>query len=171
MPGVYTDWAKAQEQIKGFIRPRYKKFSTRAEAEEFVKTGQQQNTADVPSLAKKTKLTVPGMVDEYPTDNNGVHLDPIISPLPPGAEDGFDPNILLEPSTGKLVYKSTSQKTATKTIPTGAPDMLHIYTDGSALKNGSTVAAAGVGVYFGPEDKRLVDKSSSRLLYQVIFIH
>ena len=39
VPGVYEDWDSAQEQIKEVKGPKYKKFATRAEAEEFVRTG------------------------------------------------------------------------------------------------------------------------------------
>jgi ribonuclease HI len=38
-PGVYEEWVDAQEQIKDVKGPKYKKFATRAEAEEFVRTG------------------------------------------------------------------------------------------------------------------------------------
>ncbi|KAK4112995.1 ribonuclease H-like protein [Canariomyces notabilis] len=37
-PGVYTEWAKAQEAIVGWKGPKYKKFDTREAAEEFVRT-------------------------------------------------------------------------------------------------------------------------------------
>lgn len=36
---MYEDWALASEQIKDVKGPRYKRFSTREEAEEFVRTG------------------------------------------------------------------------------------------------------------------------------------
>ena len=39
VPGVYTDWDTASEQIKNVKGPKYKRFTTRAEAEEFVKSG------------------------------------------------------------------------------------------------------------------------------------
>lgn len=39
VPGVYEDWNDAAEQIKDVKGPKYKKFATRAEAEEFVRTG------------------------------------------------------------------------------------------------------------------------------------
>lgn len=38
-PGVYEEWADAKEQIEGMKGPKYKKFTTREEAEEFVKDG------------------------------------------------------------------------------------------------------------------------------------
>ena len=167
VPGVYTDWSKAQEQIKGFTRPRYKKFPTRREAEEFVRmsnsngNGQSARTAAPgPSRAPSQRASV--IQDPIPTDDTGAPLEPGTGPLPPGAEDGFDPNVLLDPSTGKVVYKTSTQKAATKKRPAGPPGMLRIYTDGSALKNGSTVSAAGVGVYFGPEDRRWANFPLSR---------
>lgn len=96
----------------------------------------------------------PGMTDEAPRDEQGELLEAGDGPLPPGAEDEFDPNLILDPETGKVVYKTKQQKNATKTVRTGPPGMLRIYTDGSALKNGRALASAGVGVYFGPGDKR-----------------
>jgi ribonuclease HI len=38
-PGVYETWTAASEQIKNVKGPKYKKFDTREEAEEFVKNG------------------------------------------------------------------------------------------------------------------------------------
>jgi ribonuclease HI len=38
-PGVYDTWTAAQEQIKDVKGPKYKKFGTREEAEDFVKSG------------------------------------------------------------------------------------------------------------------------------------
>ena len=38
-PGVYADWGEAQKQIQGVRGPKHKKFSTREEAEEFVRNG------------------------------------------------------------------------------------------------------------------------------------
>lgn len=149
VPGVYSNWAEAQEQIKGFTRPRYKKFDTRKEAEEFVKM--------VENGANKSVLQRPGgLTTTNPTDaaNGDSTIPATFAPLPPGAEDGFDPNVLLDPKTGKVIYKEPEQKLATKAKPTGPPGMLRIYTDGSSLGNGKKIAQAGVGVYFGPNDTR-----------------
>ncbi|KAH7413302.1 ribonuclease-like protein H [Cadophora sp. MPI-SDFR-AT-0126] len=38
-PGVYTEWSEAEKQINGAEKPKFKKFETRKEAEEFVKSG------------------------------------------------------------------------------------------------------------------------------------
>jgi len=79
-------------------------------------------------------------------------------PLPPGAIDGFDPNILLDPRAGEIVYKRPAQKNATKlqAVAPSPDSMLRIHTDGSSLRNGKAGAMAGVGVYFGPLDERQV---------------
>ncbi|KAK8107742.1 uncharacterized protein PG998_009755 [Apiospora kogelbergensis] len=37
-PGIYTDWDVAAEAIKGWKGPKYKKFDTRAEAVEYIRT-------------------------------------------------------------------------------------------------------------------------------------
>ncbi|KAK8094511.1 RNase H domain protein [Apiospora hydei] len=37
-PGIYTDWDIAAEAIKGWKGPKYKKFDTRAEAVEYIRT-------------------------------------------------------------------------------------------------------------------------------------
>lgn len=97
-----------------------------------------------------------GLMASNPLDalNGDIEIPATNAPLPPDAEDGFDPNVLLDPSTGKIVYKAPDQKLATKSKPTAPPGMLRIYTDGSSLGNGSKIAQAGVGVYFGPGDTR-----------------
>lgn len=44
VPGVYTEWIEAQEQIRDVKGPKYKRFETRAEAEEFVRTAGKSST-------------------------------------------------------------------------------------------------------------------------------
>lgn len=104
------------------------------------------------------------MMDEIPKDEHGVPYEAADGPLGLDAEDGFDPNVLLDPKTGKAVYKLPEQKTLTKVQAKGPPGMLRIYTDGSSLANGRAVASAGVGVYFGPGDSRFVSTSPILLL-------
>jgi ribonuclease HI len=53
-PGVYDTWTAAQEQIKDVKGPKYQKFGTREEAEEFVRNGgKASKKADAPKSAKK----------------------------------------------------------------------------------------------------------------------
>ncbi|KAJ5653193.1 Ribosomal protein L9/RNase H1N-terminal [Penicillium lividum] len=156
VPGVYTDWSKAQEQIRGFTRPRYRKFSTPEEAEDFVREGQTQPPVGFGDTKRPTGPH--GIMSENLKDAEGVEFAPGEGPLPQGAEDGFDPNVLLDSTTGKVVYKTALEKAGTKTQAAGIPGMLRIYTDGSSLRNGTPLASAGVGVFFGPGDSRNVSE-------------
>ncbi|KAK2813294.1 hypothetical protein FQN50_000608 [Emmonsiellopsis sp. PD_5] len=159
-PGVYTDWAVTQDQVRGYRGPKYRRFATWAEADEYVRQGQQ--TAEEakagslnphPSWKMDLPGGAPGLTTERPKDASGEEYPPGTGPLPPGATDGFDPNVVLDPGTGKLVYRSPYEPVRTKLKTGTKPGPLRIYTDGSALKNGSTSARAGVGVYFGPGDE------------------
>lgn len=57
-PGVYEEWVDAQEQITGVKGPKYKKFATRAEAEEFVRTLGKSSTLAAPKR-KETDIEEP----------------------------------------------------------------------------------------------------------------
>lgn len=148
--------------MRGFRGPKYRRFATWAEADSYVRQGQQtpeaiqaaQDTEHNPDPSWKMNLPgAPGLTSERPTDADGNEYPPGLGPLPPGAVDGFDPNVVLDPTTGKLKYRSPSDKVPTKQQP-GRPGPLKIYTDGSSLRNGTMGAKAGVGVYFGPGDER-----------------
>lgn len=78
-----------------------------------------------------------------------------LMPLP---DDGFDPQMVLNPLTGEVEIKSEFQMQR-HILQSNGPrpdDVLCIWTDGSSLGNGKGGAMAGIGVYFGPEDVRYV---------------
>lgn len=178
IPGVYTDWASAAQQIKGWTKPKHKSFATRTEAEAFVRAGQgsggESSYTDVESEAsvldgrKGCKLgeAAPPMKRQRRSEGaaaeNGVsgseeqEYEPGTGPLPEDAEDGFDRRVILNPRTGKVDWKTDAQQNARKLQPTGESKggILRIYTDGSSLGNGQNGAVAGVGVFFGPGDER-----------------
>jgi len=180
VPGIYTDWPSAQEQITGWQKPRHRCFTTRVEAQRFLDEDESRTTDTTNTLEgdngtsvlyhasngaaktdsqplpqKKAKKNANGTkpaILEY----NELEFEPGTGPLPPDAEDGFDPNITLDPETGEIVYKTQEQRQATKLRPSAGAqtEPIRIHTDGSSLGNGKAGAFAGVGVYFGPGDKR-----------------
>jgi len=171
-PGVYTDWTQAQAQIRGFRKPKHKKFNTRAEAEAFVAAGKKSSGADpAQNISPEEEIrrlivnnSAPGLQINgtyAPTDKDGNPYELGRRPLPPGAEDGYDPNVKLGPD-GTLVNRTEEEKRKTKLMvrERDAPGMLRIYTDGSSLRNGQAGARAGVGVFFGPQDPKY-DTSTS----------
>lgn len=86
--------------------------------------------------------------------------EPGEAPLPPGAEDGFDSSIILDPITGSLRYKTSAEfaRTTYQATRPAASSPIRIYTDGSSLANGQPKAVGGVGVYFGPGDGRNISE-------------
>ena len=167
-PGVYTDWPSAQEQIRGFRKPRHKKFNTRQEAEAFVNAGTKSGPLEsMLNLSPDEQIrriivqhSAPGLTFNgihAPKDKEGIEYSAGSGPLPPGAEDNFDPNVKLN-DDGNIVRKTVEEKFQFKTISAekNPPSMLKIYTDGSSLNNGYPGAKAGVGVFFGPENPMYV---------------
>ena len=178
VPGIYMDWPSAQLQITGWQKPRHRCFMTRAEAQGFLDEDEHRaaespnaveaeattsityHTFDGPTesglqLQKKNKKNTSSAKSALP-EYTEADFEPGTGPLPPSAEDGFDPNIILDPETGQIVYKTQEQRQATKPHLTGGTHTgpIRIHTDGSSLGNGMAGAFAGVGVYFGPGDKR-----------------
>jgi ribonuclease HI len=173
VPGVYTEWSVVQAQTKGFKGAKHKSFPTREEAQEFVDAVKRGSSAPISlrgdlsetsSLAtSKTEKTGDLALKKQKKENaptsaltNGdIKLEPGYAALPPDAVDGFDPTIKMDPDTGNIRVKTDEESSATKLHPTGdfsGPIVVH--TDGSALGNGQLGAVGGVGVYFGPNDKR-----------------
>ena len=176
VPGVYLDWPSAQKQIVGWTKPKHKCFASRAEAEDFVQDGQRSMVtinetesgkspaSTISETPTSKKQSVP--VSKKQKKNESTTLlyaeedyEPGTAPLPPGAEDGFDPNVFLNGVSGRVEYKSERQRKAVRLQATGPSEsgMLRIYTDGSSLRNGAAGARAGVGVFFGPDDGRYGD--------------
>ena len=112
--------------------------------------------ADLPSKKPKKASNGIGKVKSIALEYNEEDYEPGTGPLPPGAEDGFDHNIILDPQSAQVIYKSQEQRQATKKVGVGSSqtDTLRIHTDGSSLGNGKAGAFAGIGVYFGPGDER-----------------
>lgn len=187
-PGVYTSWPEVLEQITGWRGPKHKAFKTRVEAEMFVAEAQQQGHSLVGMGAmngdvalesvegagetptKKLKVGKAGkaggkaLKDENASPAPAVletgEYEPGEGPLPEGAEDNFDPTITLDQTSGTARYKTATELSRTK-LQAIAPlkdSPIKIYTDGSALSNGQAAANGGIGVYFGPLDKRNVSE-------------
>ena len=180
-PGVYTTWDECRDQITGAKKPIYRAFASKEEAEDFVQNGNtsgpqtpaagiggngevvigptstKRKTEDSKAKApptKRLKKSTGYMVAEDEELDETAH-EPGMGPLPPGAEDGFDPRVMLAPDVGingYISYKTASQREASKMQPIGLnlSACIDIYTDGCCRSNGvQGKAIAGWGVYFG----------------------
>lgn len=130
IPGVYEEWTEAQKQITNVKGPKFKKFSTREEADEFVRTG-----------GKSTgKKAIPKSSFET-------------------AKAAKAAKAALQQKLGSKAAQAELSQPATKKAkisidPISKGNTVKVYTDGSSLSNGKVGAIAGVGVYFGDGDRR-----------------
>lgn len=133
-PGIYTDWDTAQsEAIIGVKGPKFKKFGTRAEAENYIRLHGSLDT--ITSLG-----LLPGAGKSDDEDDE---------------TDGAAPVATKKSKTGNGDVKVLTVPPGVAPPEAGFHDgVLHIYTDGSALGNGKVTARAGVGVFFGHGDSR-----------------
>ncbi|KAF4973041.1 hypothetical protein FSARC_539 [Fusarium sarcochroum] len=122
-PGIYEDWGEVQSRIIGVSGPKYMKFSTRGDAEDYIREKGTQETCDALGLGSKAEPT-----QQY----TGAAFEPVKETKPDSIQE---PN-----------------PTAPKPGPDG--DILKVYTDGSSLGNGQAGSRAGLGVFFGIDDKR-----------------
>lgn len=173
VPGVYTDWPSTQAQIKGCSGGLQQSFATREEAHAFVNEHRRDHSVPISlrgdlseassavgqgckvsdTVSKKRKKNS-GLAAAVVT-NGDVEYEPGMGPLPEGAEDGFDRTLKMDLESGAIRHKTEAELSATKKQPTGDfTGQIVVYTDGSSLGNGQSGAVAGVGVYFGANDKR-----------------
>lgn len=88
--------------------------------------------------------------------------EPGTGPLPPGAEDGFDPRVKLRAlgpeSFAPIEYKDYNQRDTWKmqAVALRYDTCIDVYTDGACKNNGKRAAgpSAGWGVFFGDYDRR-----------------
>lgn len=161
-PGVYTDWGEAQEQIKGWKGPRYKKFMTRKEAEEFVKSG--GGTVTVGRPRKVGAVAAPEEEEQEEEAEGEDEEDEVVSLKPPPAKKvkgmkGTDLKLVDRATRAKKEDNRQPGKEMKSMNENGAVEddgkgPMKIYTDGSSLGNGKDGAAAGIGVFFGNNDPR-----------------
>lgn len=184
-PGIYTDWPSAQKQITGWTKPKHKSFSSRAEAEQYLRNIQveKDTSPTTASTSDGSDLVSEGSVpskrvkasDGFTSINDTIEVlvEPGTDSLPPGTEDGFDDRILLDPSTGKVRWKTPAELAATtpQARVDNKSDILYVYTDGACRANGQQGAVGGVGVFFGDNDPRYISQSlapSKNSLFQIL---
>jgi len=60
-----------------------------------------------------------------------------------------------------ILRSSLSRVPDKKVVEEGSTQVVHVYIDGSCSRNGTSRARAGVGVYFGDDDKRNISERLS----------
>jgi ribonuclease HI len=64
-PGIYTAWTEAEAQVKGFPKPRFKGFATRAEAESWI---EEEKAAPRRTTCRNTTAKAPAPLEIRPEE-------------------------------------------------------------------------------------------------------
>jgi ribonuclease HI len=154
IPGVYTEWAAAEEQIKGWRGgPKYKKFTTCAEAEAFVQQyGMASAQTEETPGASASEAEIKGRMTACDVEDEIASVNTIKRARQANPEDEIDSDLLdVKADVAELNQDagvSSASEIATRS------GVLRIWTDGSSRGNGKVGATAGLGVHFGDADSR-----------------
>ncbi|XP_051167907.1 ribonuclease H1-like [Leptopilina boulardi] len=131
IPGIYDTWDECKEQVHQFSGPKFKKFNTRQEANDFVNAyGNSSKNTNKNSYYKRD---VPSTSVKRP----------------------FEPNLYenreeKRRKTDSINYASSS-KIETHGLEKDENGFVNVYTDGACSQNGKRKARAGIGVWFSDD--------------------
>lgn len=137
VPGVYTSWPQAEEQVKKFTGAVHKSFPTEREAQDYV------FESDLAREIRESMNDVPTTITVVPKKSSN-RTKRVTKEIPIAKEEK------------KRKHSDEDEAPSTKRIR--LDENLIIYTDGSCLDNGKPTARAGVGVYFGENDPRNISE-------------
>jgi ribonuclease HI len=153
VPGVYTDWATAEKQIKGWKGgPKYKKFTTCAEAEAFVRQYGDMRIEEAPGLSANNTDSDKWMIARVEGDEVAAIRD--TKRARRSSPDGKVASVLVDVNEADEL--ESNQDTGASSVAENATQsgVIRIWTDGSSRGNGKVGATAGLGVHFGNADSR-----------------
>ncbi|KAF6039244.1 RNASEH1 [Bugula neritina] len=183
VPGVYNSWSECQEQISKFSGAAFKKFASEELAWDFVNGGSnsvqaaeqdtkwsstsKQMLADLSTTLTKSVVMLDKQLNSIP--NNLRNNKAVLAGFNETKADvimckntvssllkllGYDDSHSSSPSKRKgddvthdTAKKAKVQDSTDVSIPV-------VYTDGACFNNGKSNAQAGIGVWWGPNDKR-----------------
>jgi len=131
-PGIFSNWNDCSESVKGYKNAKFKKFSIRSEAEDFILSNSNIKLKDIifynVDLLCSETIIVKHKVKKIirGEQRNEVDLCPSIC------------EALAEADPDKSEY--------------------FVYTDGACSRNGSKNSSAGIGIFFGENDIRNVSE-------------
>lgn len=129
-PGIYATWPDCQRQVSGFSGAKFKSFSTRAEAESFVK-GEESNESNEIEETRETN------------ESNVVYFDG-------GCRQGCSGGACYIPSTKQVFYQRALPDPETKKETNNRGELTGLilaltHTQGDVVVYGDSKYAMGVG--------------------------
>ncbi|KAG2185322.1 hypothetical protein INT44_002112, partial [Umbelopsis vinacea] len=143
-PGIYTKWSECEKQVIGYPKSKYKKFLTKPEADEFLSATESEDSSST-SRQPATTTTVTGTFKDTSVSSFDNHEDISFAYV----------NLALKRDTIIGVDQLKTKINTEFEEKVGLKDdTMTAFTDGAASGNGTKRAHAGIGVYWGPNDKR-----------------
>ena len=130
-PGIYMTWETAKKQVDGYQGAVYKGFKNIKDAELFVRNGNLFTPTKTEAVPVPTNQTLSSLPVKFTN----------LSRSPPAKQQ--------ETATPKSTTNIEKLLSKYKQHPDYQPskNMVHIYTDGSTIRNGSKHATGGYGVF------------------------
>ena len=136
-PGIYNTWNECNNQITGFSKPVFKKFTLKKDAELFIQSG------GIHTFKKHRSVKIHKIEDFFnvlPQQN--IH-------------DMFNTTQHIDSIMTHTTNSSHTKRVSKNIVQNGLPKkILYVYTDGSCYGNGKKISFGGAGIYFGPNDER-----------------
>ncbi|EQB56959.1 hypothetical protein CGLO_02979 [Colletotrichum gloeosporioides Cg-14] len=152
-PGVYETWEECSNNTERESRATYKSFTSKEDAEAFVA---EPNPTWFYAVARGNFRGIFLDYDEFTraitrAKNRSFKkfdkLDKAVEFMKKFSDKATNADIKVQMKLGFLSDELDLD-----------PDLLHAYTDGSCLHNGTVDAVAGVGLFLGPDDPRNVSE-------------
>lgn len=171
--GIFGSWSECQEQIKGFSGPKFKKFSTQSEAQEFLAKNQKSSSSSslqklaMPTANLEFKRELHSLKNSLQNMRNSFQkfmtekqeesraledkIDILLQDIPQ-QDASIEPDSV--PPLKKARLLETSELSGSDLIKNGdglltdTDGYVHVYTDGSCEFNGQARARAGYGVWW-----------------------
>ncbi|KAH9992197.1 ribonuclease H-like domain-containing protein [Russula compacta] len=147
-PGIYTTWEDCREQVAGYPCAKYKKLRTAEEAETWMQDDAGQSNPVEQRGAPYIVRSKIRLAKHSPDQ-----AEALIGSQPRGRAPLSSKSTIKPPSTTQAESRSTSGSSTMRSSSLGMAEDV-VYTDGSCLGNGQSGCAAGIGVWWGPNDTR-----------------
>nr|KAF7430018.1 hypothetical protein H0235_006416 [Vespula pensylvanica] len=148
-PGIYLSWPECQEQVNKFTGSIYKKFSSKLEAEHFIKQCSDSSNVSSSKLIEEKKF---GSI----LDKQKINIKK--RSLSPESKRKRSKSKIRKLESAEISSKESHYTTQEKNFTIGKEDYVDVYTDGACSSNGRRGAQAGIGVWFGDNHPLNVSK-------------
>jgi ribonuclease HI len=151
--------------VKGFSKAIYKSFATRDEANAFLQANSAGSGSSGPSRSlyassaqqspySSSSTSYGSYRSSDSSDNYSSSSHSGYSVPPQSLPVGGTTSISLAPNPSSNPLNESSHASSSSSVPVTSKDTIIAYTDGACSRNGQKGSAAGIGVYFGPNDPR-----------------